>query len=73
MDRQTWIYIAIGVGAVLIVSALLRSSGTVTAQPVISLPGASQSRDAAYYAGQVSKIDWATIASSINTIFGKKP
>lgn len=73
MDRQTLIYIAVGLVAVLLLSNMMRSQSTLSA-PVINLPGSSSSsnKDVAYYANQIAKIDFEGIGKAINTVFGKK-
>ena len=70
MNRQVMIYIAIAVGVLLILSVMRSQSSN--AAPVVSLPSAGTKKDAAYYAGQISRIDWASIANAVNTIWGGK-
>ena len=69
MNRQTLIYIAIGVGLLLVLALVNRSSQSA-GSPVVSLPSAGENKDAAYYANQISKIDWNAIGNAIKVIAG---
>lgn len=71
MDRQTLIYIALGLVAVLLLSNMMRPQ---ISAPVVNLPGSSSSdnKDIAYYANQIAKIDFNAIGNAIDTVFGKK-